>query len=72
MTAPEKSRVFEAHDTRAPSPSREDPLSRKIEDLAHQERDAVRRRDWSAARVAAKERASLQAVRQRAEAKRLA
>ena len=69
MIAPEKARQAEARNSRLPRPSHEDPLSRKIEDLALQERDAVRRRDWSAARAAAEERVVLQTARQRAAAK---
>lgn len=49
-----------------------DPLSRRISDLVRQERDAVRRRDWSAARIAAEERVALQTARHRAIARRLA
>lgn len=71
MIAPKTVRPPDTHNTSLP-PRVRDPLSRRISDLARQERDAVRRRDWSAARVAAQERASLQAVRQRAEARRLA
>ena len=71
MIAPKTVRPPDTPNTSSP-PLVRDPLSRRISDLALQERDAVRRRDWSAARVAAEERASLQAVRQRAEARRLA
>jgi hypothetical protein len=46
-------------------------LTSRIEKLAVEERDAVRRRDWSAARSAARERAALQEARQRAAARRL-
>lgn len=49
-----------------------DPLTSRIEKLALEERDAVRRRDWSAARSAAAERAALQEARQRAAARRFA
>lgn len=55
-----------------PPPHVRDPLSRRISDLARQERDAVRGRDWSAARTAAEERVALQTARQRAQARRLA
>jgi hypothetical protein len=47
-------------------------LCSRIEKLALQERDAVRRRDWSAARSTAVERLALQAARHRAAARRLA
>jgi len=47
-------------------------LTSRIEKLSLEERDAVRRRDWPAARSAAQERAALQAARQRAAARRLA
>lgn len=47
-------------------------LTSRIEKLSLEERDAVRRRDWPAARSAAEERASLQEARQRAAARRLA
>jgi hypothetical protein len=47
-------------------------LDFRIEKLAREERDAVRRRDWSAARSAARERVALQEARQRAAARRLA
>ncbi|MEW6635611.1 MAG: hypothetical protein AB1425_02230 [Actinomycetota bacterium] len=40
-------------------------LTSRIEKLLLEERDAVRRRDWSAAKSAAEERAVLQAARQR-------
>ena len=46
-------------------------LASRIEKLALEERDAVRRRDWSAARSAAQERAVLQEARHRAAARRL-
>lgn len=46
-------------------------LTSRIQQLALEERDAVRRRDWSAARSAAQERAALQEARQRAAARRL-
>ena len=39
-------------------------LDSRIKDLALRERDAVRRRYWSAARAAAEERATLQTARQ--------
>ncbi|MDX5895287.1 hypothetical protein [Rubrobacter radiotolerans] len=42
-------------------------LTTRIEDLLRQERDAVRRRDWLAAKSAAEERTVLQAARQRFE-----
>lgn len=45
-----------------------DPLTARIEKLALEERDAVRRRDWPAAG----ERATLQEARQTAAARRLA
>lgn len=48
------------------------PLTSRIEKLALEERDAVRRRDWPAAHSAAEERAVLQEARQRALARRLA
>lgn len=48
------------------------PLTSRIAKLALEERDAVRRRDWPAARSAAQERAALQEARQRAAARRLA
>lgn len=48
-----------------------DALISRIEKLALEERDAVRRRDWSAARSAAQERAALQEARHRAAARRL-
>lgn len=47
------------------------PLTTRIEKLALEERDAVRRRDWPAARCAAEERAALQEARQRSAARRL-
>lgn len=58
----------------APHPVSEpaSPLASRIEKLALEERDAVRRRDWPAARSAAEERALLQDARHRAAAKRLA
>lgn len=71
MIAPKKARGPEAHNSRGRTIPYDDSLSRKIEDLAQQERDAVRRRDWSSARVAAEERVVLQTARQRAAAKRL-
>ena len=46
-------------------------LSSRIEKLALEECDAVRRRDWSAARTVAQERAALQEARQKAAARRL-
>ena len=46
-------------------------LASRIEKLALEERDAVRRRDWSAARSAAQERLTLQEARHRAAARRL-
>ncbi len=45
-------------------------LTPGIEKLVLEERDAVRRRDWLAARRAARERAALQEARHRAVAKR--
>lgn len=51
--------------------TRPNPLTSRIEKLALEERDAVRRRDWSAARSAAEERAALQEARHRATARRL-
>lgn len=48
------------------------PLASRIEKLALEERDAVRRRDWPAARSAAEERAILQEARHRATVRRLA
>ena len=47
-------------------------LASREEKLALQERDAVRRSDWSAARSAAEERTILQEARHRAAARRLA
>lgn len=47
-------------------------LTTRIEKLALEERDAVRRRDWPAARSAAEERATLQEAHHRAAARRLA
>lgn len=47
-------------------------LTTRIEKLALEERDAVRRRDWPAARSAAEERATLQEAQHRAAARRLA
>ena len=55
-----------------PVPEPASPLTSRIEKLALEERDAVRRRDWPAARSAAQERAILQEARHRASAKRLA
>jgi hypothetical protein len=52
--------------------SARDPLVIRVGDLILQERDAVRRRDWSAARAAAEERVALQTARQRAAARQLA
>lgn len=46
-------------------------LNSRIEKLSLEERDAVRRRDWSAARSTAQERAVLQEARHRAAARRL-
>lgn len=46
-------------------------LVSRIEKLALEERDAVRRRDWPAARTAAQERLTLQEARHRAAARRL-
>ena len=51
---------------------RSDPLSFRIEKLALEKRDAVRRRDWPAARSAAEEKTVLQEARHRAAARRLA
>ncbi len=51
--------------------SARDPLVIRVGDLILQERDAVRRRDWPAARVAAEKRVALQTARQRAAARRL-
>lgn len=48
-----------------------DPLSSRIEKLALEERDAVRRRDWPAAKSAAEEKAVLQEARHRSAARRL-
>ncbi|BBL79463.1 hypothetical protein RxyAA322_13170 [Rubrobacter xylanophilus] len=45
-------------------------LTSRIEKLALEELDAVRRRDWSAAKSAAQERAALQEARHRAIARR--
>ena len=53
------------------SQSARDLLTSRIEKLALEERDAVRRRDWSSARSAAEERVALQEARQRAAARRL-
>lgn len=47
-------------------------LISRIGKLALQERDAVRRRDWPAARSAAEERTALQEARQVSVARRLA
>ncbi len=67
-------RTARATDARNPSsnllPTR-DPLALRIEKLAQQERDAVRRRDWSSARIAAEERVAFQEARQRIAARRL-
>lgn len=71
MIAPKTARPPDTHNTLNPTHVG-DPLSRRILDLALQERDAVRRRDWSAARTAAEERVALQTARQRAQARRLA
>ncbi len=71
MIAPKMAPTSDAHNTRPPRPPDRDPLSRRIHDLTLQERDAVRRRDWSSARVTAEERVALQAARQRAAARRL-
>ena len=46
-------------------------LTSRIEKLALEECDAVRRRDWPAAKCAAEERAALQEARQRDVARRL-
>ncbi len=54
----------------APEPA--GPLASRIEKLALEERDAVRRRDWPAARSAAEERAVLQEACHRAAVRRLA
>lgn len=48
-----------------------DPLISRIETLLAEERDAVRRRDWPAARSAAEERVTLQETRRRATVRRL-
>ena len=48
------------------------PITSRIEKLALEERDAVRRRDWPAARSAAEEKAVLQEASHRAAARRLA
>ena len=58
----------------SPRPALEssDPLASRIERLALEERDAVRRRDWPAAKSAAEEKAVLQEAHQRAAARRLA
>ncbi len=61
-------------DTGNPPPdfrSAQDSLLFRIEKLLAEERDAVRRRDWPAARSAAEERVALQETRQRATARRL-
>ncbi len=50
---------------------RTDPLTARIEKLAQEERDAVRRRDWPAAKSAAEEKVALQEARHRAAARRL-
>ena len=55
-----------------PAPESSDALSSSIERLALEERDAVRRRDWPAAKSAAEEKAVLQEAHQRAAARRLA
>ena len=55
-----------------PAPESSDPLASRIERLALEERDAVRRRDWPAAKSAAEEKAVLQEAHQRAAARRLA
>ena len=47
-------------------------LTTRIGKLALEERDAVRRRDWPAAKSAAEERAALQEAHYRAAARRLA
>lgn len=70
MIAPKTVRPPDPHNISIP-PRGRDPLSRRIDELALQERDAVRRRDWSAARAVAEERVVLQAARQRANARRL-
>ncbi len=70
MIAHKTVRPPDTHNTSSSLPDR-DPLSRRISDLTLQEQDAVRRRDWSSARVAAEERVALQAARQRTIARRL-
>lgn len=72
MIAPKTVYVPEKGNPPPDSRSAQDPLTARIEKLALQERDAVRRRDWPAARSAAEERAALQEARGRAAAKRLA
>ena len=71
MTTATPSRVLDTQDGKqGPSQFRR-PLASKIEDLALQERDAIRRRDWSGARANAEMRVALQAVRQQVLAKKL-
>ncbi len=53
-----------------PPPPPRGYLTSRIEKLLLEERDAVRRRDWPAARTAAEERAALQEARHRLEAAR--
>ena len=65
-------RNFEPVSNRATVPSHTGSLTSRIEKLTLEERDAVRRRDWSAARSAAQERLVLQKARHRAAARRLA
>lgn len=72
MTTPTTDHESDASDRERTSIHLQKFLDSKIRDLASQERDAVRRRDWSAARTVAEEKATLQVARQSALAKRLA
>jgi hypothetical protein len=72
MIAPRPVYVPDTQNPPLNSLSIRDPLISRIEKLALEERDAVRRRDWSAARSAAQERAALQEARHRAAGRRLA
>lgn len=72
MIAPRPVYVPDTQNSPLNSLSIRDPLISRIEKLALEEGDAVRRRDWSAARSAAQERAALQEARHRAAGRRLA
>jgi len=72
MTSTGTTRVPGTSDPPPIYPTTRHPLFSRSEDLLAQERDAIRRKDWSTARIAAEERTALQEVRQNVAARRFA